>query len=61
MLTRKGEAREVEDYPGWPRLELLAFDARLAEVPQALPGALWEAIDRLPRTRTFNAPASTSM
>jgi hypothetical protein len=30
------------------RLELLAFDARLAGVPQALLEALWEAIDALP-------------
>jgi hypothetical protein len=29
------------------RLELLAFDARLAGGPQALLEALWEAIDRL--------------
>ena len=39
-----------EDYRGWPlrdRLELLAFDARLAGVPQELLAALWEAIDRL--------------
>ena len=50
MLTRKTEGREVEDYRGWPlrtRLELLAFDARLAWVPQALLDALWEAIDGL--------------
>ena len=41
---------EEEDYSGWPlrgRLELLAFDARLAGVPQALLEALWEAIDQL--------------
>jgi hypothetical protein len=46
MLTRKTEGREVEDYSGWSlreRLELLAFDARLAGVPQALLEALWEA------------------
>ena len=39
-----------EDYRGWPllqRLELLAFDARLAGVPQGLLEALWEAIDGL--------------
>jgi hypothetical protein len=33
MLTRSTEEREVEDYRGWPlrqRLELLAFEARLA-------------------------------
>jgi hypothetical protein len=50
VLTRKSEAREVEDYSGWPlrdRLGLLAFDARLAGVPQALLEALWEAIDSL--------------
>jgi len=32
-------------------LDLLAFDARLADMPPALLEALWEAIDRLP-TRT---------
>ena len=50
MLTRKSERREVEDYSGWPlpaKLELLAFDARLAGAPQALLEALWEAIDTL--------------
>jgi len=39
-----------EDYCGWPlrqRLELLAFDARLAAVPQELLEALWEAINNL--------------
>ena len=39
-----------EDYRGWPlsqRLEVLAFDARLAGVPAALLEALWEAIDQL--------------
>ena len=39
-----------QDYFGWPlrdRLELLAFDARLAGVPQALLEALWEAIDHI--------------
>jgi hypothetical protein len=39
-----------EDYRGWPlrdRLKLLAFDGRLAGVPQALMEAIWEAIDRL--------------
>ena len=39
-----------EDYSGWPlrdRLELLAFDARLAGVPPTLLEALWEAIDLL--------------
>jgi hypothetical protein len=51
MLTRECEGREVEDYSGWPlpaKLELLAFDARLAGVPPALLSALWEAIDPLP-------------
>jgi hypothetical protein len=50
MLTRKIEGREVEDYCGWSlrdRLELLAFDARLAGVPPALLEALGEAIDLL--------------
>ena len=40
--------KQGEDYRGWPlrqRLELLAFDARLAGVPPALLEALWEAID----------------
>jgi hypothetical protein len=44
MLTRKTEGREMEDYRGWSlrdRLELLAFNARLAGVPQALLAALW--------------------
>jgi hypothetical protein len=43
-----GKADEQgEDYRGWPlrqRLELLAFDARLAGVPPLLE-ALWEAIE----------------
>jgi hypothetical protein len=30
------------------QLDLLAFDARLADVPPALLEALWEAIDGLP-------------
>jgi hypothetical protein len=50
MLTWKTEGREVEDYRGWSlrdRLELLAFDARLAGVPSALLEGLWEAIERL--------------
>jgi hypothetical protein len=37
-----------EDYRGWhlrDKLELLAFDARLAGVPPALLEALWEAMD----------------
>ena len=41
-----------EDYSGWPlrkRLELLAFDARLAGVPHTLLEALWEVIEQLPR------------
>jgi hypothetical protein len=40
------------DYRGWPlrqRLELLAFDARLAGVPPALLAALWLAIDEIGR------------
>jgi hypothetical protein len=44
-----GREDRGEDYRGWPlrqRLELLAFDARLAGVPQALLKALWEAMDR---------------
>jgi hypothetical protein len=43
-----GEA-PAGDYSGWPlrnRLELLAFDARLAGVPQELLEALWEVIDQ---------------
>jgi hypothetical protein len=38
-------------YSGWPlrrRLELLAFDARLTDVPPGLLEALWEVIDRPP-------------
>ena len=45
-----GVVKRLEDYRGWPlrqRLEVLAFDARLAGVPQGLLEALWEAIDRL--------------
>jgi hypothetical protein len=48
-LAGPGEQPE-EDYRGWSlrdRLELLAFDARLAGVPPALLEALWEAIDRI--------------
>jgi hypothetical protein len=47
-----GVVKRLEDYSGWPlrdRLELLAFDARLAVVPAALLAALWEAIDRIPQ------------
>jgi hypothetical protein len=43
-----------EDYRIWPlaqRLELFAFDARLAEVPPALVEAVWEIIDELGRLR----------
>jgi len=50
-LAGSGEQRG-EDYHGWQlrqRLELLAFDARLAGVPQVLLKALWKAIDQ---TRT---------
>jgi hypothetical protein len=45
-----------EDYGGWPlrqRLELLAFDARLAGVPPALLEALWEA-NRPTKSRSMN-------
>jgi hypothetical protein len=35
------------------RLELLAFDARLAAVPPTLLAALWEAIDSLPVTTSI--------
>jgi hypothetical protein len=41
---------EVEGDRGWSlrdRLEVLAFDVRLAGVSQALLEALWEAIERL--------------
>jgi hypothetical protein len=41
-----GELEDGEDYSAWlrrRRLELLAFDARLAGVPPALLEALWEA------------------
>jgi hypothetical protein len=52
-LDRAGPGEEPnEDYRGWPlrdRLELLAFDARLAGVPAALIAALWEAIDEVSR------------
>jgi hypothetical protein len=50
IVANEGE-QLGEDYRGWPlrqRLELLAFDARLSGVPQALLEALWEVIDRLP-------------
>ena len=49
ILTSNTYGRE-EDYRGWSlrrRLELLAFDARLARGPWALLEALWEAIDGL--------------
>jgi hypothetical protein len=66
-----GGSRELEDpgedYRGWPlrqRLELLAFDAKLAVVPQALLEALWQAIDALPalgcRARTIARPAKAA-
>jgi hypothetical protein len=44
------DQNRTEDFPGWTlrqKLELLAFDARLAGVPPALLEALWEAIDQL--------------
>jgi len=46
VLDGPGETGEKpgKDYSGWPlrdRLELLAFDARLAGVPPALLEALW--------------------
>ncbi len=53
-LADEGD-EQGEDYRGWPlaqRVELLAFDARLAEVPPALLEALWEAIDRLPSAQS---------
>jgi hypothetical protein len=46
-LDERGE--DYRGWPLWPRLELLAFDAQLAEVPPALLGGIWEAIDRLGR------------
>jgi hypothetical protein len=50
-LDSEGPGEEPEeDYSGWPlrdRLELLAFDARLAGVPAALIAALWHAMDLL--------------
>ena len=54
MDQQGGRRPEVsgENYRVWPlrqRLELLAFDARLAGVPKALLEALWEAIDGLPK------------
>jgi hypothetical protein len=53
MVDRLIVAGEV-DYSGWPlrvRLELLAFEAELAQLPRPLIAALWEAIDRLPQCR----------
>jgi hypothetical protein len=50
-MRRERQDDRGEDHSGWPlrqRLELLAFDARLAGVPQALLAALCEAIDLLP-------------
>ena len=50
LHTAGAEERPEEAYCGWTlrdRLELLAFDARLAGVPQMLLAALWEAIDQL--------------
>jgi hypothetical protein len=67
MLTRKSEWREVKDYRGWPlrqRLELLAFEARLAEVPPAyrvppaLLEALWEATNLRSCTRPGRRPVN---
>ena len=57
MYLDPAGAREglEEAYSGWSlrdRLELLAFDARLAGVPPALLEALWEAIDGLPGIRS---------
>ena len=49
-MQRADAPDQGEDYRGWAlpqRLELLAFDARLAGVPQALLQALWGVIDRL--------------
>jgi hypothetical protein len=64
MLTRKTRHVEVEEYRGWSlsdRLELLAFDARLAGVPPALLEALWDAIDQLPgATRSEGYPTAGS-
>jgi hypothetical protein len=51
----------AKNYRGWPlrqRLELLAFDARLAGVPQELIEAIWEAIDGLPGTEVARQPAA---
>lgn len=53
-VAQEGD-EQGEDYRGWPlrrRLELLAFDARLAGVSQALLESLWEAIDSLGKRRT---------
>jgi hypothetical protein len=50
MCLVPAEEGPEEAYCGWTlhdRLELLAFDARLADVPAALIAALWEAIDPL--------------
>jgi hypothetical protein len=51
MCLVPAEEGPEEAYCGWTlhdRLELLAFDAQLAGVPQALLEAFWEAIDGLP-------------
>jgi hypothetical protein len=59
--ARQGTARG--DYSGWSlrdRLELLAFDARLAGAPQVLIAALWEALNLLEsRTNTRSAISRT--
>lgn len=44
-LHRRG--RTAGSWPLRQRLELVAFDARLAGVPPALLEALWEVLDRL--------------
>jgi len=53
MQRVDAEDQREEDYSGWPlrqRFELLAFYARLTGMPPTLLGALWEAIDHLPRS-----------
>jgi hypothetical protein len=53
MQPAEKDQSRGENFEGWPlrdRLELLAFDARLAGVPPALLEALWEATDALPST-----------
>jgi hypothetical protein len=52
-----------EQFAQWPlrnRLELLAFEAKLAGLPRPLIAALWEAIDCLAGDRRRQVPRQAS-